>query len=132
TSIPLSPEVENLDRQAFGADRRELLSILSQIESKAMKQGYAMARAGSKASYFGPCVAENSGEATQLVDWFLEQHKGETIYWDLLPDNVEAVRIATGRGFQPLRRLVRMAIPRPKPFEHDDSMVYAIAGFEFG
>jgi GNAT superfamily N-acetyltransferase len=132
TSVPLSPEVVELDRQAFGADRRELLSVLGRIESSASNRGYAMGRAGSRATYFGPCIAETSAEATKLIDEFLDAHQGEAIYWDILPDNTEAARIASERGFQPLRKLVRMAIPGPSPFLHDDSRVYAIAGFEYG
>jgi GNAT superfamily N-acetyltransferase len=132
TSVPLSPEVEELDRQAFGADRRQLLSVLSRIDSSVTNRGYAMGRAGSRATYFGPCIADSSTEATMLIDEFLDAHQGETIYWDLLPNNTEAVRIASERGFQPLRKLVRMSIPGPRPFPHDDSQVYAIAGFEYG
>jgi len=132
TAVALSRTVERLDRQAFGADRTQLLSVLAQIESAAIEPAYAMARAGSKATYFGPCVAESSEEAVKLVDDFLAAHPAETIYWDLLPDNAEAVRIASERGFQPLRKLVRMAISGAAPFQHDDSKIFAIAGFEYG
>jgi GNAT superfamily N-acetyltransferase len=132
TSVPLPPEVEKLDRQACGADRRELLSVLTRIESSVTNRGYAMGRAGSKATYFGPCIAETGTEATKLIDAFLDAHQGEAIYWDILPHNTEATRIASERGFQPLRKLVRMSIPGPEPFKHDDSRVYAIAGFEYG
>jgi GNAT superfamily N-acetyltransferase len=131
-SVPPCQLPADLDRQAFGADRSELLSLLADIESKVTPQGYAMCRAGSKATYFGPCVAESSDEAQLLVDWFLARHGEETIYWDLLPGNVEAARIARECGFQPLRKLVRMARPGRRPFAHDDRLVYAIAGLEYG
>jgi GNAT superfamily N-acetyltransferase len=132
TSVPLSQTAEALDRQAFGADRKELLTLLAQTESIQTGSGYAMARPGSKATYLGPCVARTSAEAEDLIDDVLRAHGTETIYWDLLPHNKAAVRIATARGFQPLRRLARMAIPGTRPFPHDDSMVCAIAGFEYG
>ena len=130
-SVPLSRRIEKLDREAFGADRGRLLSILAQIECQATEQGYAMGRPGSKATYFGPCVAQSKEEAANLVDEFLKAHPAEAIYWDLLPHNEAAVRIARERGFEPLRKLVRMAIPGGA-FAHDDSKVYAIAGFEYG
>jgi GNAT superfamily N-acetyltransferase len=132
TAGPLSRLDETLDRQAFGADRRKLLSVLGAIESTATAEGYAMGRAGSKATYFGPCVAETSEAARNLVAEFLTRHAGETVYWDILPHNTDAVRLAKEAGFQPLRKLVRMARPGRAPLPHDDSLVYAIAGFEYG
>jgi GNAT superfamily N-acetyltransferase len=132
SSLPLSRSLEELDRKAFGADRSELLSVLASIECTALPHGYAMGRAGSKATYLGPCVAQTSDEARKLVAGFLDRHAGETVYWDLLPQNVEAVRIAQESGFSPLRKLVRMARPGSAPFPHDDRLVYAIAGFEYG
>jgi GNAT superfamily N-acetyltransferase len=131
-AVPLSRSMKELDSAACGADRSEMLSILVQIESRATPTAYAMGRAGSKATYFGPCVARSGNEAAALLDEFLECHPGESIYWDLLPHNEEAAGIATERGFRPLRKLVRMAIPGASPFTRDDNLVYAIAGFEFG
>jgi hypothetical protein len=91
-----------------------------------------MGRAGSKANYFGPCVAGNPEEASTLVRWFLAQHANEPVYWDLLPHNADAVRIAKECGFEPLRKLMRMARPGKQPFAHEDRQIYAIAGFEYG
>jgi GNAT superfamily N-acetyltransferase len=129
---PLTPEMAAQDRQAFGADRSGMLSVLAKTESRVTREGYAMARAGSKATYFGPCVAESSAAAAHLIDDFLVAHQGETIYWDLLPHNTAAAGLAAARGFQPLRKLIRMAIPGEAEFAHDDSRIYAIAGFEYG
>jgi GNAT superfamily N-acetyltransferase len=128
---PAAPDLD-LDRRAFGADRSGLLSILNAIESVGTEGGYAMGRAGSKAHYFGPCVAANPQAARRLVQGFLSRHPGETVYWDLLPQNERAVRLAQEQGFEPLRRLVRMARPGKAPLAHDDRQVYAIAGFEYG
>ena len=129
---PLPIDLQAIDREAFGADRRELLSILAPIGCIVGRHSYAMARPGSKAAYFGPCVWGSPAEVTSLLDGFLGRHADQTIYWDLLPDNSEAVRIASERGFQPLRSLVRMAISGPAGFAHEDSRIYAIAGLEFG
>ena len=63
---------------------------------------------------------------------FLARRPDEAIYWDILPQNSEALRIAQETGFQPVRKLVRMVRPAGTQFRHDDSLVYAIAGFEYG
>lgn len=120
-----------LDREAFGADRGELLSRLAEGESAVIPGcGYAMGRPGANAAYFGPCVAVDTATAAALAEWFLGRHPGEAIAWDLLPDNREAVRLAQGFGFERTRRLVRMA--RPAEELGRVERVYAIAGFEFG
>jgi GNAT superfamily N-acetyltransferase len=47
-----------LDRHAFGADRSDLLALLAPMGAAAIAdQGYAVARSGSQAAYFGPCVS---------------------------------------------------------------------------
>jgi GNAT superfamily N-acetyltransferase len=131
---PGAPDLE-LDRAAFGADRSAMLGRLGSFESASMPGGYAMGRPGTKAAYFGPCVARNADTARCLLEWFLANHAGEGVFWDILPENAEALRLAQEFGFEHRRRLVRMArpgIPDPPPFVHNDCSVYAIAGFEYG
>jgi GNAT superfamily N-acetyltransferase len=125
-----------LDRHAFGADRSDLLALLAPMGAAAIAdQGYAVARSGSQAAYFGPCVSCGPETAGQLLAWFLARHAGEALYWDLLPHNRETENLARSHGFRPLRRLVRMVRPGvagAAPLHHDDSQVFAIAGFEYG
>jgi len=117
----------------FGADRSDLLSRLAMGERVSIAgSGYAMGRPGAKAAYFGPCVADSAGAAREFVEWFLARHAGESVYWDLLPENREAVQLAVDFGFECDRVLVRMARGAGRPLESDASLVYAIAGFEFG
>ncbi|HTT62467.1 MAG TPA: GNAT family N-acetyltransferase [Bryobacteraceae bacterium] len=125
-----------LDRQAFGADRSELAAVLAPLGAAALAdEGYAMARPGSRTAYFGPCVSRGAGTAAELLAWFLSRHAGEPVCWDLLPRNNEAARLARANGFAPVRRLVRM-VRRGRagaaPLIHDDSLVFACAGFEYG
>ena len=124
------------DRAVFGADRATLLDLLATGEAAAVPSaGYAMARPGSEAAYFGPCVASSPDAARELLDWVLSRHAGEPVAWDLLPHNAEAARLARDFGFTPVRRLVRMAragVPGATPLVRDDNQVFAIAGFEFG
>lgn len=135
-SLATSPAgCAELDRQVFGADRTGLLEMLSRLGVAAIPgEGYAMARPGSRAAYFGPCVSRRPDAVRGLLAWFLAAHAGRLVYWDLLPDNAAAVRLAREFGFEPVRRLVRMVRPGAPgpPLAHDDSRVFAIAGFEYG
>ena len=125
-----------LDRRAFGADRSRLLSVLARGESVSIPgSGYAMARPGANAAYFGPCVAAAPQTARSLLEWFLSRHSSEPVYWDLLPDNREAVRLARKFRFERSRELVRMArrgTAEQPPLTPSVKEVYAIAGLEFG
>jgi GNAT superfamily N-acetyltransferase len=125
-----------LDRQAFGADRSRLLHVLAGLESASIAgTGFALGRPGARSAYFGPCVARSAGAARELLAWFLEKHGGESVYWDILPVNGDAVTLAREFGFEPVRRLARMAltgVENPPALHNDDTRVYAAAGFEFG
>jgi hypothetical protein len=125
-----------MDRQAFGADRSALLRVLADIESASIAgMGFAMGRPGARAAFFGPCVARGAHAARELLGWFLERHSQESVYWDILPANGDAVALAREFGFEPVRRLARMAlagVEGPPPLCNDDARVYAAAGFEFG
>ena len=89
-----------------------------------------MGRPGSKAAYFGPCVGRSADVADRLVGWFLARHPDEVVYWDILQGNPEATRLASQYGFRPVRQLTRMF--RGPVAYGDESLVYAIAGFEYG
>jgi hypothetical protein len=125
-----------LDRDAFGADRSMLLSVLAGIESVSIPgEGFAMGRAGSRAAYFGPSVARSADAARQLLAWFLERHAGDTVYCDILPFNVDAVAVAREFGFERARNLSRMfvsGVEAPRALQNNDALVFAAAGFEFG
>ena len=125
-----------LDGEAFGADRAPLLRVLSGIESTSIAgSGFAMGRAGSVASYFGPCVARSRDAARDLLAWFLARHGQENIYWDILAANREAVELARESGFERARELVRMRLADDDdapPLRNHDTLVFAAAGFEYG
>jgi GNAT superfamily N-acetyltransferase len=138
---PVEPD-ENLsyrpdfsfDRARFGADRRALLERLAEFGAASLPgAGYAMGRPGFSAAYFGPCVANSPAAARTLLRWFLADHGGEHVFWDLFPANEEAVAIAEEFGFAPVRRLVRMALSRtPARPASNRAEVFAIGGFELG
>jgi GNAT superfamily N-acetyltransferase len=119
-----------LDRRAFGADRSDLLKNLALHGSVISNgAGFAFSRSGRAASYLGPCVAEESASARQLIQEAVQHSAGKRWYWDLLPSNCNAVNLASELGFSRQRRLTRMF--RGDEFRRDD-LVYAIAGFELG
>lgn len=122
------------DQKVFGADRVALLAQLAPLGSASLSgQGYAMGRPGSLAAYFGPCVASSRDAAETLLRWFLAQHAQEEVFWDLLPENKEAVRLAREFGFAPTRHLVRMVRSNgPASPLSNHTELFAIAGFEFG
>lgn len=121
----------DLDRAAFGADRGRLLASLARGETASIPGlGYAMGRPGSKAAYFGPCVAGSAGAADRLLRWFLARHSNESVYWDILGTNREAARMASEYRFRPVRQLTRMF--RGPVTRGDESLVWAIAGLAYG
>ena len=121
-----------MDLRSFGADRSRLLARLAGAESASIPgAGYAIGRPGSKAAYFGPCVATSVEAAQTWVGWFVGRHAEELVYWDLLPGNPEATLLAERFGFTRVRQLVRMARGEAR-VALDPQQVYAIAGFEFG
>jgi GNAT superfamily N-acetyltransferase len=125
----------DLDRRAFGVDRSALLARLAEFDSVTVADGFAMGRPGSNAAYFGPCVSRSPEAVGRMVDWFLARSGGGPVFWDLLPDNRDAVEAASARGFTRVRRLMRMARRGPGdagPCPPNGPEVYAIAAFEYG
>jgi GNAT superfamily N-acetyltransferase len=135
---PPSPFVYDaaLEAAAFGASREPLIRSLADIDAASIPgDGYAMGRPGAVARYFGPCVARSAGVARRLLEWYLARHGTDDVFWDLLPGNEAAVRLAREFGFAPVRHLVRMGMrgrPGAAPLPHNDGSVFAIAGFEYG
>ncbi len=115
----------DLDRAAFGADRQRLLD---RFESSVAANGFACRRGGRTASHFGPCVARDLDSATPLAAWGASRGPA---FWDLFPGHPQAVQLAHSLGFTPARKLLRMSY-RGRDVDQDPSLVYALAGFEWG
>jgi GNAT superfamily N-acetyltransferase len=127
----------SFDRAYFGAPRVALLNGLKNDGEAAFVPGfgYAMGRPGTRAVYFGPAVVRSREAASRLLEWFLARHKGSEVYWDLFPDNKDAVQLAIDYGFKPARTLTRMALrmmPAAPPMLRHNTGILAIAGFEYG
>lgn len=104
-----------LDRLAFGADRRRLVE----------KTGFS--RPGRVASYIGPVTARTAAEARDIV---LHCGVSGPCFWDVPAANPAALDLAGNLGFQPVRRLIRMR--RGPAVAERPEYVFALAGFEYG
>jgi len=119
------------DATAFGANRSELLHALALRNAPIEhNDSYVLARAGRVKRFLGPCVAQSQQTAQALVQNTLRASTESGWYWDLLPENTEAVELAQSFGFGPSRRLLRMV--RGKELRGHERRIYALAGFELG
>jgi len=132
-----------LDRRAFGADRRAFLKlliadaccepvVLSDLSpiSKA-PAGYALARRGARALYAGPIVAVDPRAAGILLDGLLTRMPEGKVYLDLAGNSGVGGDVLEDRGFTRQRDLTRMFRGRPRKVG-TSSMIFAIAGPEAG
>jgi GNAT superfamily N-acetyltransferase len=137
----ISPEqldrMVELDRLAFGADRGRVIEQILRCcgpDVWAAPEGYLLSRPGSKARFLGPCVAKEARVAQDMIAALLRRHPGETVFWDLLPENAAARELAESLGFRCARKLIRMSRPlsarQATPQRID--WQFATAGFEYG
>jgi len=93
--------------------------------------GQLLHRPGIRAHYLGPCIADSHATAERLFRRAVDEIGAASYFWDILPLNRSALRIATRLGFVPLRRLTRMVLGHEAQ-PYNESHIYAIAGFEWG
>lgn len=117
-----------LDRRAVGADRSAFLKTLG--PPLVLDGAFLQHRAGARANYLGPCIASRPDDAAALIRSALSTKPHEPWLWDILPIHERARMMAQELGFGPVRRLMRMY--RGEDLRGDESIVYAIAGFEAG
>ena len=121
----------DLDSEAFGTDRSRLLHELGKGSAISSTPGaYLFSRPGRVSDYIGPCVARNREAAQRLIEARIRNSSVSSWFWDLIPQNRDAISLAPELGFKPQRRLLRMV--RGKDLSGNDSLIYAIAGFELG
>jgi len=126
-------EFASEDASAFGANRATLLQALREASdwTASVDGGYAMSRPGTKAHYFGPCVARDSSTARELLAAFLVSHAGSPVFLDVPATNEPARELLRGFGFEVKRTLLRMSLgPNDRPGE--PRRIFGLAGFEYG
>ena len=121
----------DLDSDAFGTDRSQLLRELERRGTISSTPGaYLFSRPGRVSDYIGPCVARNREAAKRLIEGRIRNSSAISWFWDVISQNRDATSLAQELGFKPQRRLLRMV--RGKELSGNDSLIYAIAGFELG
>jgi GNAT superfamily N-acetyltransferase len=135
----LSPEILEIDREVFGADRSSLLKSLHTEApgftifawAQGFIQGYALGRRGAFADHLGPWMARTSGAGQQLLETFLSRSSRQTLIVDYIKANQIAAELLERFGFSYARALTRMyrGINR---FPGQPDMLCAILGPEFG
>jgi GNAT superfamily N-acetyltransferase len=116
------------DAESFGTNRSQLLSKLANRNPPlTLPQSYLFTRAGRLTNHLGPSVCDSPEDARALARRALQN---SAWYWDLLPNNKNAVAIAKDLGFTPQRHLSRMV--RGKDLRGKEAAIYATAGFELG
>jgi GNAT superfamily N-acetyltransferase len=136
-----SEEVEavvDLDRSVTGTNRGRLLERLLDEQRDSVRivrdgstiRGFAMLRAGSRATQIGPAVALSPDAGRALLDWCLQQCDGQPVFIDVPIDNAPATQWATTNGLVVQRPFTRMCRGRPV---HDDPIhLWASSGPEKG
>jgi GNAT superfamily N-acetyltransferase len=117
------------DEAAYGYCRTQLLSSLGQVVGKE-NGSYVLTRPGAVRSYLGPCIAQDRDDAARLISPIIEGIPSAGWFWDLLPENRDAVELASTLGFRRVRTLARMRLG--SCLREQEQQIYALAGFEFG
>ena len=127
-----------IDTKAFGVSRAALLEALLRnsdwsacVERDGAPVAYAMSRPGTNARYFGPCVAASLEDARALWEAFFACFPNQPVFVDVPAPNTAARGPIESYGFQVRRTLLRMCRgPNDQP--GDPSLVFGLAGFEYG
>lgn len=132
-------ELLALDREAFNADRSQLIeelvsggvvpAVLLRDVDGALS-GYALARRGTRADYIGPVVAKDPQQVETLLDQVLSQLPDRRVYIDFNKECGAGTSLLSDRGFVKERDLIRMTAGAPSA--KTSPLVVAIAGPEIG
>ena len=109
-------DIVRLDREAFGAERRALLSSVAagapELVVVARRggelEGFALGRHGSHADQLGPLVARDAATAQQILDEFLTRTRRTELSVDMVGVHPWIRSVLLSRDFQPSRPLTRM------------------------
>ena len=131
-------EISEIDKNAFGANRIELLKQLKKdgvgvlVRHADKITGFGFARAGMDAHFVGPIVADNLQIAQSIAKALVAQFPESVIYWDILPDNFNSRKLVETLGFKEDRKLMRMLLSEGDVAEGDINKIFGGAGFELG
>lgn len=132
---PSLDRIALLDRAVTGLDRRFLLEhFLSRAGTRPLlaadQRGFAIARAGRRATQIGPLVAVDSAQAIELLGRTLASATGP-VFIDVPTLRSETTAWLEQHGFQRQRSFVRMALGAAQ-VPGVDARCIALSGPEFG
>jgi GNAT superfamily N-acetyltransferase len=133
------PAIRDMDLQAFGASRLDLLRRLAGEAPEYARviaggdevRGYAFGRHGHNREQLGPLVADGPDIAAALVESVLAEQPDRRFYLDAPDDQREWRDVLTRMGFAIERPFLRMH-RGPLAAPGQPSSIFAIAGPEFG
>ncbi len=131
-ALPPADEILPLDREAFREDRAALLGTLLRRPqfSAQTRDGYLLARPGTRAAFIGPWVARDAATAEALLRAALAAIGDRAVVVDVPRPNGAALEIAARHGFAAQRELIRMALGPPG--REDLGRIFGSAGPELG
>lgn len=132
-------EILKPDREAFGADRSQLLQSLHReapgltlkVGHPSGVAGYALGRRGSRADHLGPWVGHDEATAAWLLEEFLRRSTRDTVFVDCVKSTPFVEALLRQRGFEFSRPLTRM-VRGPNTHPGRPELLCAILGPEFG
>lgn len=132
-------QIEELDAEAFGVGRSEVLRDLARRNPKycfvartgAEVAGYLVARQGREAIQVGPSVARDASVAEALFAALHKAVTGERVFLDILPAQHPAMDAVARRGFKVQRSFTRMVLGDETPLGKS-KWIFATSGAEKG
>jgi hypothetical protein len=127
----------DLDRRAFGDDRRRILKRLFECSHFTLvlddepERGLLMARDSSHGTLFGPFIADSIVVADKLLRAGISLTKSKTILVGILSTNQKAITLAKQYGFECKTLLSRMFYGR-EPAKGDSRLEYGIGASATG
>jgi GNAT superfamily N-acetyltransferase len=133
------PEIATLDRQVFGADRREILDWMLAgapeyawvSEYDRQITGYIFGRHGFNFEHLGPVVACDQATARRLVATCVHHCAGQKFILDASHYHPDWLLWLESTGFRKQRPFIRM-FRHDNPYPGLPSNYYGILGPEFG
>lgn len=132
---PGLPDVAELDREAFGADRSLILAdLLERPGAMSLRDpgtgGFLLARPGRTATHLGPIVARETNTALDLLRTAIAAIPGPLVI-DVPDRESEVTQLLSRSGFLQERPFTRMALGRAAGFGNP-ALIRAVAGPELG
>jgi len=133
------PKALSWDTSRFGGNRDFILSAFAKSSPKlawtlrlpnGSLSGYALGRAGRRATQFGPLCATSDEGAAALLNQLVSQSEGPT-YLDVPQQRSSFIRLLLDHGWSEERSFLRMSTAADGDFSRLDD-IYGIAGPELG